>query len=384
MSFIFQFYKRLNIENLGDFKLSLVLVLFTWLVSSPHHPYSLLSTWRKQAPTEIWEVINRQIDHPLTPQYNLNPKSQAINHVFRVTMPLLGKLSFISANHWYARMLFLFILQHAAGVLFFYLLLKIARETGFNSYEAFLVGAGFACIYPGKSFYMDYCGYFDAMAYVFILWACYVKKSWLIFLLILGANFTDERAIIASLWIPVWWQFKNKRQLKWPIDKYAVTAIAAIAFTFVIRYIMQSQFGLKLPTMEQENISFFNKMHYKTISFIPVGLFSPLKLYWMLIIWMLASFVFKSEWRSLISNGIPLVLLLYIGVLAVDVTRSVAYAFPILLFSLKYLRENTKSMAQKKVLEYCLLFNFFIPTFFVQGSIYWPFISLELIGLIKV
>lgn len=289
----------------------------------------------KETPA-LWNVVHQQATRPLTPVPGLDPASHESKRVFRLTMPLLAKLSPVGTPR--GRMLFLFALQYAAGILFFVLCFELFRELVQNPATAAVLTLGTAFLYPGQACFHDLFGVFDGIAVVFLLAAMWCRVPWLIFTCLLGAFWIDERAVIAASFPFLWIKRRagladGWRQLLLP-DRASIVVPLAVAVTLGLRFWLTQAHGFHLPLGPESDVSATKFFQAARLDRLPIGLLSPFKLHWLLIglaaVWLSAT----RRWALLVLGGAAVLASTAAALAVVDITRSLTYVFPAVILSL--------------------------------------------------
>ncbi|MBI5800786.1 MAG: hypothetical protein HZA92_08710 [Verrucomicrobia bacterium] len=294
-----------------------------------------LTTLTSMDTPPLWDVVHQQATHPLTPVPGLAPTSHESKRVFRLTMPLLAKLSPVGTPR--GRMLFLFALQYAAGVLFFVLCFELFRELVQNPATAAVLTLGTAFLYPGQACFHDLFGVFDGTAVVFLLVAMWCRVPGVVFACLLGAFWIDERAVIAASFPFLWIKLREGladgwRQLLLP-DRASIVVPLAVAMTLGLRLWLTKVHGFHLPLGPESDVSATKFFQSARLDRLPIGLLSPFKLHW-LVVGLAAAWLWATRrWALLVLGGAAVVASTAAALAVVDITRSLAYAFPAVIIS---------------------------------------------------
>lgn len=321
----------------------------------------------------VFEAINWQIQHPFEklpskyttlPEGSLTgPASHMDKRWSRITVPLIAySLSFGTFGG--------IVLQHITGILFFSVLLSLIYRITQDKHISFLFGAIFATTFIGKWSFYDFMCY-DGIAYFLMLLSMWRKNFVLIFLSVLLASFVDERALIASSMIFMWWylqsnsihEFSIKSLFK--LNSPAIAVVLAWLTHFVIRYfVLMKYFHLG----SNVNDMGLNVLRYN-FKYIPMGLFTYLEFAWILIVLMFLYLYNQKRYFLALLLLASLGLSQIVSFLVYDVTRSIAYSFPILLIALYILHHYLDNQKLKKYLLIVSLGCFCFPTHavFVDG-----------------
>ncbi|MCU0436779.1 MAG: hypothetical protein MUC49_02630 [Raineya sp.] len=321
----------------------------------------------------IFEALDWQIQHPfekLPSKYTTFSKGEmtgTASHLdkrwSRVTIPLIAySLGFGTFGG--------IVLQHITGVLFFSVLLSLIYRLTKDKQISFLFGAIFAFIFIGKWSFYDFV-YYDGIAYILMLLAMWRKNFIIVFFSVLLASFVDERALVASSMIFVWWYLQNNSIHDFSIRsifKLNSSAIAVVLAWFahlVIRYFVLMKYFHLSPGTSGIGLEVV-RYNFK---YIPMGLFTYLEFAWILIVLMFLHLYHQKRFFLVLLLLASLGLSQIISFLVYDVTRSIAYSFPILFIALYILHHYLEGQKLKKYLLIIAIGCFLLPTHavFVDG-----------------
>lgn len=316
------------------------------------------------APHPNWEYVETQIQAPLSAG-DYSPESHAAKRAFRLLVPVVGYLTGIHSPP------FFILLQHLFGLLFFYLALRLAERITQDKVAALLLLAGIVGIYLGKSFFWDIGGWFDGIAFFFLLLAMYSRSYWVLFLSLTLAFWTDERAILASTLVYLWWKFSLQDDLPLSLKNLLLPnprnliIIATWACYLGLRTLLTQQYGLSVPMGEEGAIGF-----QRWELFLP-ALLTAFEGLWLLLLPLGISLWNRSSvWLALallLATGIVMIPALMVA----DITRSLTYAFPLIFIGLQGLQRTANTLEIRNFLlilaACCLLF----PNLVVISTIRW-------------
>lgn len=355
------FYRRLEAFANGfsryrfwKFYLALLCALYCIVTNVPQ--YSSLLTGKSRG-IPIWNRVNRQIDHPFTADSSNDPESHEARLTFRLTAPLIGKV--LPTNDFLHRMQGLFVIYNLCGVLFFYLLICFAEAHFGSRLASFLLPWCFAVIYAGKIFFCDTAIFFDGLAYLFLLIAISSRKPGWVFAGLFLAFYTDERAIIGSGFVLLYYVLQQRLGKD---HRAAIYAVFAAGVSYVIsRLWLQHSTGMSTPVSD---LRFAHVAQYTYFSFILLGVFVAFKSYWLL--FGAGLFLFKGFWPRAIFIG-TLLAVIVAGVSVLDFSRSISYGCMGLLAVLSFLYQTQKNTATlNKLLAVLFLTSFINPIYDVH------------------
>lgn len=350
-------------------KLAALCSLCSFLYATPN-----VTTLTTRETPQLWTVIQQQSLHPLTPVAGLEPSSHEAKRVFRLTMPLLAKLW--PAESARGQMLFLFAVQYAAGFLFFVLCATLFHAVLEHHAAAVLFTLSTAFIYPGQACFYDLIGFFDGVALVFLLLSFVCRAPALVFGCLLAAFWVDERAIVAGSFTYLWLKVRDGaetgwRQLLLP-DRHSIVVPLAIVVTLGLRLWLARTHGFVLPLAEG-GVGFAEFVRSERLFRLPLGILSPFKFHWALL--GLAALTLWLDRRfALLALGTAAVLASTAAALAVvDITRSLAYAFPVLFLATRCVAQSSSPRFMFGLAVLLLPLSILLPSYSVMTGADWMF-----------
>lgn len=286
-------------------------LVFTAGPSFGHLPFSFEHYW----PTYI-----AKYHHPLTP-LPAEAGSHEAKLVFRLTVPLI-------AHALHFEKLGTYVLLGVCGLITCCALPAVfLRATGDKTAARWLCLA-FAGTHVVTLFFQPVTGFFDGVAFCLLTLACAATPLPSFALLILAACFTDERAILASTFVPTYKYLIDCRKPSAPTlrglvrSPYSVTTLVVVGAYFALRFGLDIKYGL---TSDLESLPLLRWIEH--LETVPMAFLFSLKALWLVA----AAPAFIGDRRRLYvaSVGFPLCALLYGAVVASDMTRSFCYCFPL-------------------------------------------------------
>jgi hypothetical protein len=323
----------------------------------------------------LWKVIYQQSAEPLKPVMGLDPASHEAKRVFRLTMPLLAKLC--PGDSPRSKMLFLFGVQYAAGVLFFVLCASLFLELLRNHAAAVLLTLSTAFIYPGQACFYDLFGFFDGVAFVCLLLTFVCRSPAAIFACLLAAFWVDERAIVAGSFTYLWIKLEDRdgtgwRRLLLP-DRRSLVVPAAILVTLGLRVWLSREHGFALPSAAAGGVGFTDYFRDARLFRLPIGLLSPFKLHWILL-GLAGVWLWLNRRFALLALGLAAVLAsLCAAVVVVDITRSLAYAFPAVVIAVRILAQAMGPRFWTGLAVIVMILSVFTPSYNVMSGAAWMY-----------
>lgn len=272
--------------------------------------------------------------------------SEPTNAMFRITVPLIASVLGISLKGT-------LILQFITGILIFLLVaLLVERETG-DRLIAFYATLLVALIYPGTAAFLESRYYFDSFAYLFLLAALWFRSPVSIGFLILLASFTDERALISSGFVFLWWTIKDGEdysRLKSFLSKRSIAVVIALFVYIGIRFFLQQHYGIQTWSESRGEFLLFDQIN-NSIS----GIWSGLEAGWLLIDLALITMIIKKHWLALSVFVVVIAVQIVAALSVVDITRSMGYLLPSILVAILILVKEKEVNLKTYVMAACFV-----------------------------
>lgn len=329
-------------EKFSVLSLSVFICLVTIFFSMPPFDSVIVDS--------TWNVIFKQIKDPFLP---IDAPSWSHNSklTFRLFPVLLGKALFLNKTGF-------LVLLYFVGFLIIYFTFKFLNLKLGDKYKAFLLTLAFSFVYAGKMSFLEFRGIFDGIALLLLIFSVYSKNVFVIYFSILFSSFTDERALITSGFIFIYYfsvntSFKNK-----PL----ISIVLSWLSYFVLRYVLVAFFGFKTSiggiSMSILALNF---------EFFPLSIYSSMEGFWFLVI-LSFSYMYSQNRISLYMNILMILLFLIPCYLVIDVSRSLSY-LTILIFTLiAYIKNQSLVVLSKRNCSIILILSLFFPTYIVGGD----------------
>jgi len=320
-----------------------------------------------------WEHIENQSKNPFV-MNDYESGSHASKLPFRLTPALsirmlnLGKPGSIFLQYL-SLFLFLIVLVFKGG--------KVIQDDVSLVFVVLAFSFSFVC----SVIVSDSRGIFDGLAYFLILLTLLSTSFFSVMIFQFLASFTDERALIASSLVIIFFQLRKVNPtnvsivkfLKPTIQTYGI--IVSWVLYFAIRFYLHYAHGLETGTGRVLLI----KEHFPILY---IGLWTGLEGLWVIIGAAIIYLVHYKKYFILSSIIFCSSILVFVAIGVIDTTRSMAYLFPLFFIGFMILRNNESL----KSIRYLCLISFIIclvPTIYVEGkNVIWHFHSfpLRLIG----
>ncbi len=284
----------------------------------------------------------------------------------RLTPYLIGHIFHIEAiKLFYLQVLLLF-------PLFIYLSLKTIYQLCHDTVTAFWGTLTLLFCYLGNSFYYDTL-FFDSYAYLGLLAAFWMRRHWTLIPILLATYFIDERSLAPSLVIllanhmersnlePYANSLSEFRSFTWQNTSFWTFLILGCVYA-CIRIYLYLQYQLQTPIGSNSGVQFLEVMRHK--SKVPLGIFSAFKLDLLFIFLVMNQLLKMKKLFSLLIYLVLFGIIMLISTAVEDVTRSLAFGFPLLLIYFQLLPESKKDKADQRLfVALVAIANALLPTY---------------------
>jgi hypothetical protein len=341
-------------------KLVLFCALLSWCLAVPPYTVSALS--------DAWAFIKVQSEDLLHPTH-LEVYIRRENMVMRWVLPAVYYLT--------RSVTMILIIQALMGVGFLYLFSReVFRQTNDKVLTTFFA-LGLSNIFVFSWFFVDVAGYGDGYAYFFLMLALLTRNPFLLFVCLQAAFFTDERALVASGYLILWWM--TDFLLNKPKNENATDFLTVLRGIFTPRtWVVLLALGVYVIFRSYIMRTYFPGHSYTTMG-TPV-LFADMHR------WGLGSslwFSFEGMWLPLGVAGYALcatgriwhflallagfVVLIITGIFVHDIDRALGYGFPLLLSSSLILSRLIPPADYRKLACVVAFFCIISPLCYTQG-----------------
>jgi hypothetical protein len=309
----------------------------------------------------VRHCLSEQIDNPFVRHSfaDSNVGLHAEKMTFRLSMPFLGHILGLRLGG-------LILLQQLCGVLFLGLVWKLGWRATDDSVCAALLPFAFAFSYVGQACFVDLIACFDGMALCGLAVAMCFRNPGVIFLGMCFACWTDERAMVVSPLLLMWWVLHQAGPRVWRNPRVWAVGLGVLCY-------VAGRLALgHLWHVRQWHKDLFPAGTWAVRwPIFLVGLAFSLKWLWFIIgAAALAAFLSRKRW---LAATMVLFVVAYLGscTLVWDTTRSAAYAFPSVILALAFL-SRTESLTTIRWLLFgiCVLGSL-TPSGYVAGDILW-------------
>jgi hypothetical protein len=306
-----------------------------------------------------WDNIISQGENPFTP-HNYVLGSHEANRTFRLTIPLVAKVLHLNIAG-------LYVLHVLAGLVLLWLVTSIAYDILGDKSLTFYFVIGFEGIYAGANFYVNYLGHVDVFPFLFMALVAYFRNPVLVILFSQLAFWCDERAIINSSYLMLWYLLPMTDRLatekKWdwkliPVAAYGL--VGSVLLYSLARKWLETTYGLSVG----HDLSLSIKTSLWSISFVGDKAMSALEGMWLLFIAAFLVLIQSGQWLKFVLFGGAMLVTLLTMVMVADGTRAASYAFVGFFIALKILHEHVRVKEVHYLLVVSALFSNMVPLSF--------------------
>jgi uncharacterized PurR-regulated membrane protein YhhQ (DUF165 family) len=102
-----------------------------------------------------------------------------------------------------------------------------------------------------------------------------------------------------------------------------------------------------------------------TLQFLAIGILTFFEGFWLLILLFFGVLWSRRDYLRLLIISLPLIVIIAVAFCVADITRSGAFAVPIIFIIFSYLNNFFTNEELRKILSVCFIFSFLIPPIFV-------------------
>jgi len=314
---------------------------------------------------EGWRALLNQTDHPFQ-AVDYHQASHAANLAFRLTPVLLGRLFQIDTIPGYL------LLQLAAFLLLQISTVCIFKKITGDMVTAILLSFAVSFSFVGNVLCSDYRGFFDVLSFLFLTIAMLSDNLFIIFVSILAASFTDERALAASGLVFIFFVLQGETNTEAPsslknllrLDRKLFTLILSWVVYFMLRYLLSYYFNFK--TNESGMIDYLLNHAVHQINILPFALWTGLEGFWLIVILSIYILIYNKRWSFLLLLFAAITGVAFIAIWVFDITRSMAYLWPAIFIGVTILY-RTQNLRFIRYISFAVLLLCFFPTYYAGG-----------------
>ena len=361
-----QYIQHLTSSNLGTFILSLFIYLIFSSIYFPESVFKKLNKSFSQNEIFIQDFVNHKIDHPLEATKNKDEGDHFMKRELRISPYLVGKIFHLNA-------LKLFYLQSLSLIVFIWIFFNTVKKLMHNDASiAFWSALAMLFTYVGHSFNYDTL-FYDSFAYLGLMLSIYFYDKKVSVLFLVFSFFVDERAVIPSLVMPIYFILN-----KYEFSKIA-TSISEVfrllilnnkSFYFValsisvyviIRTILYVQFDLKTPVGSNSGVSIgFALRHGMNMIY---AIYYAQKIFLIFPILAICTLTVKKHYCLAISLFLIFTACLVVSTSVDDVTRSMSFSFILIFITFKLAAEFNEVSPLRHILYLMFIIHLITPTY---------------------
>ena len=361
-----QYIQHLTSSNLGTFILSLFIYLIFSSIYFPESVFKKLNKSFSQNEIFIQDFVNHKIDHPLEATKNKDEGDHFMKRELRISPYLVGKIFHLNA-------LKLFYLQSLSLIAFIWIFFNTVKKLMHNDASiAFWSVLAMLFTYVGHSFNYDTL-FYDSFAYLGLMLSIYFYDKKVSVLFLVFSFFVDERSVIPSLVMPIYFILN-----KYEFSKIA-TSISEVfrllilnnkSFYFVsvsisvyviIRTILYVQFDLKTPVGSNSGVSIgFALRHGMNMIY---AIYYAQKIFLIFPILAICTLTVKKHYCLAISLFLIFTACLVVSTSVDDVTRSMSFSFILIFITFKLAAEFNEVSPLRHILYLMFIIHLITPTY---------------------
>jgi len=317
-----------------------------------------------QEMSENWGALLEQVQDPFSVKDHPSA-SHAANMAFRITPVLLAKaLGLRSINAF-------LILQGVALVLLFFVLPRLFRKISNDPVVSWLLTFSVSFMFVGNVLCSDYRGFFEVLAFLFLAGTLLFDSLFLILGCSLLAFFTDERALIASGLVYIFFVVEREKDVNalglasfFRFSPKMIVLMASWVVYFSLRFFLSYRFGLK--TNATGLVDYLLHTTIKQINIFPFALWTGLEGFWVIVLIAFAHLVTARKWSFVALCSVAFGVVVLTAIWVFDITRSMAYLMPLIFISLAIV-SRLQPLKNLRVISVVVLVFSFFPTYYAAG-----------------
>jgi hypothetical protein len=332
----------------------------------PEYVFKKLNKSFSQNEIFIQDFVNHKIDHPLEATKNKDEGDHFMKRELRISPYLVGKIFHLNA-------LKLFYLQSLSLIAFIWIFFNTVKKLMHNDASiAFWSVLAMLFTYVGHSFNYDTL-FYDSFAYLGLMLSIYFYDKKVSVLFLVFCFFVDERSVIPSLVMPIYFILN-----KYEFSKIA-TSISEVfrllilnnkSFYFVsvsisvyviIRTILYVQFDLKTPVGSNSGVSIgFALRHGMNMIY---AIYYAQKIFLIFPILAICTLTVKKHYCLAISLFLIFTACLVVSTSVDDVTRSMSFSFILIFITFKLAAEFNEVSPLRHILYLMFIIHLITPTY---------------------
>lgn len=301
---------------------------------------------------EHWDPILIQSQSPFIP-HDYPDHSHASKLAFRFFPAII--IGFL-----HLKVLGIIIWQYLNGIFLFYVVGYVVEKKTSDKLTALYSILLTAFIFTGKVSFINFKDTFDSLILALLILCFTINNRLIIYFILLIVGFTDERGLICSGFLFLYYLFFSNYKTKNKF--YLAVIIASWISYFLIRFSLGYFLGLKTSTG-----GFDFKTMALNLNFAPLSIWQTFEGGWLLVILFLKILYQKNRLSFLLIVS-QFCLVLLVAFMVFDVTRSLVYAFPLIIIAILTLFKQLEIEKVNSYLFYSVIISFIYPVYSSAGN----------------
>lgn len=361
-----QFIQNLTSTNLGTLILSLTIYLLFSSIYFPESVFKKLNKSFSQNEIFIQDFVNHKIDHPLEATKNKDEGDHFMKRELRISPYLVGKIFHLNA----VKLFYLQSLSLIAFIWFFFSTIK--KLTHNDSSIAFWSVLAILFTYVGNSFNYDTL-FYDSFAYLGLMLSIYFYDKKISIFILVFSFFVDERAVIPSLVMPIYFILNKYEFSKIPTSLSEVFKLLILnnkSFYFVslsiivyvsVRTLLYFQYDLKTPVGSNSGVTLGFALRHGANMFY--ALYYALKIFLIFPVLAVYAMAIKRHYWLAISLFLLFTACLVVSTSVDDVTRSMSFSFILIFITFQLAAEFKETRPLRHLLYLMFIIHLITPTY---------------------
>lgn len=361
-----QFIQNLTSTNLGTLILSLTIYLLFSSIYFPESVFKKLNKSFSQNEIFIQDFVNHKIDHPLEATKNKDEGDHFMKRELRISPYLVGKIFHLNA----VKLFYLQSLSLIAFIWFFFSTIK--KLTHNDSSIAFWSVLAILFTYVGNSFNYDTL-FYDSFAYLGLMLSIYFYDKKISIFILVFSFFVDERALIPSLVLPIYFILNKYELSKIPTSLSEVFKLLILnnkSFYFVslsiivyvsVRTLLYFQYDLKTPVGSNSGVTLGFALRHGANMFY--ALYYALKIFLIFPVLAVYAMAIKRHYWLAISLFLLFTACLVVSTSVDDVTRSMSFSFILIFITFQLAAEFKETRPLRHLLYLMFIIHLITPTY---------------------
>jgi len=312
------------------------------------------------------EIKAQDLTHDLTEDFD--PQSNMAKQNFRLVMPIISRIFHLNGVG-------LYIVQVGFGLGILYLSMLISQRVTNDKVVAILITVLVATIWAGETGFLEVNSRYDAPSIFFLLLAVYSRNPLVIVMSIFLAGWNDERGLIGSSlvfvfhYVVFWLNNKQNNHARFTIYNFVLYSMLAVIAGWVIYLVSRFTYA----QVFQVSALSVDILHYlrSNINWFPFGLWTAFEGGWFMVILAFAILMGQKLYVPMLLSAGALIVVLVTALAVVDISRSMAYALPMIFVAIYILNRYIEQGVLRKVVCVSAVVAALWPMYYLEHSLLW-------------